>query len=144
VANVEFKLDKRDGVLKLIECNARFTASNGLLVDCGYDLASLVYNRIVGLPLPRFGRYPLGKRLLYPIEDFYAYRKLRHQGQLTFWQWLRSVAHPTTLPIFRWWDPRPSLVFESKRLRGGAQRRLNRWLPVIFRKSKTPALATIH
>ena len=31
VANVEFKRDPRDGRLKLIECNARFTAANGLL-----------------------------------------------------------------------------------------------------------------
>src|SRR5438105_868251 len=31
LANVEFKRDVRDGTLKLIECNARFTASQALV-----------------------------------------------------------------------------------------------------------------
>ncbi len=41
VANVEFKRDPRDGQLKLIECNARFTAANGLLTASGIDLGAL-------------------------------------------------------------------------------------------------------
>ena len=40
VANVEFKRDPRDGRLKLIECNARFTAANGLLTASGIDLGA--------------------------------------------------------------------------------------------------------
>ena len=45
VANVEFKRDPRDGRLKVIEVNARFTAANGLVAAAGYDLAQFVYNR---------------------------------------------------------------------------------------------------
>jgi D-aspartate ligase len=142
LANVEFKRDDRDGVHKLIECNARFTASNCLVADSGYDLVSFVYNRIVGLPQPSFGEFKIGKRLLFPVEDFHAYRALRRQGRLTFWQWLKSVAHPTTLPIFRWWDPRPSLVFEAARLRKAVGRRLRRWFPRWRREAKEAELAT--
>lgn len=128
VANVEFKRDDRDGQLKLIECNARFVGSNGLVADAGYDIAHFVYNRIVGLPLPRMGPFRAGKRLWFPIEDFYAYRQLSQAGQLTFAQWLRSIAHPTSFPYFRWSDPWPTLVQESKRLLGGVGRRLRRLL----------------
>ena len=39
VGNVEFKRDERDGRLKVIECNARFTAANGLLVASGWTSA---------------------------------------------------------------------------------------------------------
>jgi D-aspartate ligase len=138
LANVEFKRDHRDGVLKLIECNARITAANCLVAASGYDLASLVYNRIVGLPLPALGQFKVGKRLLYPIEDFHAYRALRRHGELTFWQWLKSIAHPTTFPIFRWSDPLPTLVFEAERIGKAISRRLRALLrPIWPYKEKT-------
>ncbi len=134
VANVEFKRDDRDGVLKLIECNARFTASNGLVADSGYDIASLVYNRLANLSPPRLGPMKCGKRLLFPVEDYYAYRVLRRRGQLTLWQWLKSVVRPTSLPIFRWSDPMPTLIFESKRLARGLGWRLKRLLSLFRRR----------
>ena len=52
LANVEFKRDARDGRLKLIECNHRFTAPTGLLRAAGMDLPLFVYNRLTGRPLP--------------------------------------------------------------------------------------------
>ncbi len=145
LANVEFRRDDRDGVLKLIECNARFTASNGLVSDAGYDLASFVYNRVVGLPPPPLGPLKVGKRLLFPVEDYHAYRALRRRGELTFWRWLKSVARPTTLPVFRWSDPRPSLVFEWERFRTAVGRRLRRWLrPRRPEEAPTPGHGPNH
>jgi D-aspartate ligase len=38
LANAEFKLESRDVQLKLIECNARFTAAKGLVTRAGIDL----------------------------------------------------------------------------------------------------------
>ncbi len=38
LANAEFKLESRDDQLKLIECNARFTAAKGLVARAGIDL----------------------------------------------------------------------------------------------------------
>jgi predicted ATP-grasp superfamily ATP-dependent carboligase len=110
LANVEFKRDPRDGRLKLIECNARFTAANSLVAESGYDLASFVYNRVVGRPQPPFGKYATGKRLWYPYADWKAYRELNRRGELTFRQWVKSIMHPFVLPYFRWDDPFPSLL----------------------------------
>lgn len=115
LANVEFKRDPRDGQLKLIECNARFTAANGLLADCGLDLARYVYDRLTGRP-PRLPEtYRTGVRLWYPLEDFQAFWALRRQGRLSTWGWLKSVARPQTFPFFRWRDPWPTLSLESRR-----------------------------
>src|SRR6185437_4458297 len=50
LGNVEFKRDERDGRLKLIECNARFTEANCLVMASSLDLPLLVYNRLVGRP----------------------------------------------------------------------------------------------
>ena len=77
LANVEFKRDVRDGQLKLIECNARFTASDCLVARSGMDLAAFVYNRLTGRPQLPMDRYTLGLRLWDPIRDFEAYLALR-------------------------------------------------------------------
>jgi D-aspartate ligase len=112
VANVEFKRDPRDGLLKLIEVNARFTAANGLVTASGYDLARFVYERVAGLPsAPWDGRpYRTGLHLWYPLDDFLAFLELRKRGDLGLGGWLRSVAHYPVLPYFSAADPRPSLM----------------------------------
>src|SRR5437870_11452078 len=72
LANVEFKLDQRDGQYKLIECNNRFNASNRLISSSGLDLAKFVYNRVVGRPIQPAQTYQVGRRLLDPLRDYCA------------------------------------------------------------------------
>ncbi len=118
LANAEFKRDDRDGQWKLIECNARFTAANGLLMDAGLDLPWFVYARLVGLEPPSLDHYRGGMRLWYPIEDFKAFLELRRRGELTWWRWVVSVLHRQTLPYFRFSDPWPSVVALWRRVLG--------------------------
>lgn len=109
LANVEFKLDPRDGVLKLIECNARITAANILLDRCGYDLALFMYQRVCEGELPKFTDYPDNVYLWNPVDDLRAFLQLRSRGELSFGDWLRSISRTNvTLPIFQWSDPLPS------------------------------------
>jgi len=108
LANIEFKRDDRDGKYKLIECNGRFAASNGLVSDAGCNLAALAYSRIVGLPQDLPTTFRSGMRMWDPARDFLAFRERRRNGELSLWQWLRSVAHRQTFPIFRWTDPFPA------------------------------------
>lgn len=119
LCNAEFKQDPRDGGLKLIECNARFTEANGLVVRSGFDLGQFVYNRIVGLPNPPLTEYRTGVRWWYPLDDFRSYLALRREGELSFWGWLKSISRRQTLPLFRWSDPLPSLASTSRRVLGG-------------------------
>jgi D-aspartate ligase len=117
LANVEFKLDDRDGRLKLIECNARFTAANCLVDRAGFDLAGFVYNRMVGLPQSPLTEFRSGVRLWYPIDDFHAFRALRRLGQITFRQWLAGIMHRQTFPYFHWSDPLPTIVDQYRRIK---------------------------
>ena len=110
LANVEFKRDERDGTLKLIECNARFTASDSLVARSGINLAAFVYCRLTGRPLPPMGEYRTGMRLWDPVRDFQACLELRRAGQMTFARWLASVCHWQTFPYFQWSDPFPALA----------------------------------
>lgn len=127
LANVEFKRDDRDGQLKIIECNVRFTAANEILIASGYDLPFFIYSRLVGGPRVelRDKQYRRGVRLWFPLADFGAFVDLRKQGRLTTGSWLQSVWHRQTLPYFVWDDPLPSLSL-SRRYLTNRVRRLGR------------------
>ena len=117
LANVEFKLDARDGRLKLIECNARFTASNALVARSGIDLALFVYNRLTGRPPPPTDHFRSGVRMWDPIRDFQAYRELSRAGKLSFVGWVQSICRRQMFPFFEWSDPMPALARLTKPLR---------------------------
>jgi predicted ATP-grasp superfamily ATP-dependent carboligase len=112
VGNVEFKRDTRDGELKVIECNARFTAANGLLVASGCDLGSFVYHHLAGnAPRPPSERvYRTGLHLWRPGKDLRTFMTLRGRGELGTVAWAASLAHRQVLPFFSVCDPAPSLV----------------------------------
>jgi D-aspartate ligase len=110
LANVEFKRDARDGRLKLIECNHRFTAANGQLRAAGMDLALFCYCRLTGRPTPDVGSYRRDVRLWYPIDDTRAFLVHRRAGTLTFGQWIRSLWHAQEFPLFSLSDPKPTVV----------------------------------
>jgi predicted ATP-grasp superfamily ATP-dependent carboligase len=48
VAQVEFKRDPRNGVLKLIEVNPRLWQWHGLAAECGVDLTCIAYLDLLG------------------------------------------------------------------------------------------------
>jgi D-aspartate ligase len=117
VANAEFKMDVRDGKLKLIECNARFTAADCLLVASGLNLPLFVYDRLTGRPHAAPSSYRMGMRLWKPVGDFAAYRQLNKRGLLTFRAWIRSIMHPQIFPVFRWNDPLPAILGSARLIR---------------------------
>ena len=117
LANVEFKRDARDGALKLIECNHRFTSTNEQIRVAGVDLALFTYNRLLGRPTPRVTALRPGVRFWYPMRDLRAGLELRRAGRLSARRWAWSVMHRQHLPVFRWSDPGPTLAQLERRLR---------------------------
>ena len=122
LANAEFKRDVRDGQLKLIECNARFTAANCLVAAAGLDLARYVYLQVTGRPEPLPETYRTGLRLLYPSNDLRAFRDLHAAGQLSLPAWLASLAHRQTFPYADLRDPAPALARGVLRVVNGVRR----------------------
>lgn len=109
VLNVEFKRDERDGELKLIECNHRFTAAHELVRHAGIDLALLAYNRVAGRPDPPLACYRVGVSMWLPVEDARAFADMRRAGSLTLVEWLRSLLHRQHFQLMSPRDPMPSL-----------------------------------
>jgi D-aspartate ligase len=126
---VEFKRDPRDGALKLIECNARFTAATELVHHAGVDLAGIAYDRALGRRVEPVIDYRAGVRMWHPVEDARTAMALRREGELTTRRWLASLAHRQHFPLWSWRDPMPtvhSLLRRRRRLgartTGGASR----------------------
>jgi D-aspartate ligase len=116
LANVEFKRDARDGRLKLIESNYRFTGGTANMHAAGFDIALFVYRRLTGGPLPDMD-YRRGVHLWNPIPDVRALPQYRRLGELTVGAWLRSLLHRQTFPVARLDDPLPTLVWNARRAR---------------------------
>jgi D-aspartate ligase len=123
LASVEFIRDERDGLLKLIECNARFSAANPLLVVAGIDAARLVYFRAIGEAYPLPAEHREGLRLWYPVDDLRSFLALRRRGELGTGRWLRSIAHRQHFPILALRDPMPAVARAVLRARKALRQR---------------------
>jgi len=111
IANVEFKRDPRDGQLKLIEVNARFTAAHRLVTEAGAPIDVMIYCYLTGQPGPFFENYRQSLRLWDPIRDFLAFRQLNKRGQLGLAAWLKSIfTQKLILSYFSLADPGPGLA----------------------------------
>lgn len=127
VVNVEFKRDPRDGQLKLIECNPRFTEVNEQVRAAGIDLALVAYNMRLGLPLPPVDRFTDHLGMWFPVDDLRALREYRGKGELTVAAWARTLGHRQAPVMFSWRDPKPSMLMGLRRF-SGVVRRLRRML----------------
>jgi len=125
LANVEFKRDERDGRLKLIESNYRFTGGTANLHAAGFDIALFVYRRLTGGPLPDMS-YRRGVHLWNPIMDVRALPQYRRLGELTIGGWLRSLMHRQTFPVARLDDPLPTIVWNLRLARRAVAKGLKR------------------
>ncbi|MBI5021914.1 MAG: hypothetical protein HZB59_10805 [Ignavibacteriales bacterium] len=108
IGTVEFIKDARDGSFKFIECNPRFTGTTELLPLSGLDWPLLVYNHLLGKPLPEID-YKRGVRIIRLASDFLAFREMHKNGKLGWMKWITSIAHYQHFFYFRWNDPLPFL-----------------------------------
>jgi D-aspartate ligase len=108
---VEFRLDPRDGVYRLMEINPRTVSGNQLAIAAGVDFPWLGYRYLTDSagtePAASFRR---GVFYVNEEWDFRAYLGLRKSGQLSFPDWLRSLAGAEARALWAWDDPGPLLA----------------------------------
>ncbi|RCK77764.1 MAG: ATP-grasp enzyme-like protein [Ignavibacteriae bacterium] len=110
IGTLEFMRDARDGKLKLLECNPRFTGTTELLHKSGLNWALFVYNRLVGLTTPKMDYYKRGVYIIKPLPDYLAFRELKKNNKLSFIGWIKSLMHTPHFYIWSWSDPKPFIV----------------------------------
>lgn len=108
LGNIEFKRDRRDGKLKVIEVNARFTAAQELVRRAGYPIDLMIYCHLTGQPVPQ--PQPSSKTLYfwYPFRDFLGFMELRKRHELSLFGWIKSIAKTShVFPLVSLSDPLP-------------------------------------
>ena len=122
LGNVEFKRDARDGRLKLIECNSRFTAADRHLWLCGLDLPLFVYIRLLGRPLPPMEVRRYGVHFWHPLQDVRTFATAHREGALSLRGWLRSIAYRQHFPVADVRDPMPTVGYHAQMFARWARR----------------------
>ena len=104
---VEFKLDERDGLFKIIEVNARPFWLVGHVARAGLDLPWMSYHDALDQPVPVPASFQVGRYGMYEILDATAIARAwrsRHRPQGPVLKpWLRGDR-----ALFWWSDPRPA------------------------------------
>jgi len=89
--SAEFKLDLRDGKLKLIELNPRYWQQNALAEKCGMNFPLTDYLELTDREPEAVLDYRCGIKWVNIYSDFESFREYRERGQLSGVQWLRSL-----------------------------------------------------
>jgi predicted ATP-grasp superfamily ATP-dependent carboligase len=109
VGSAEFKLDSRDGKLKLIELNPRYWQQNSLATACGMNFPLMDYLEVTGqYPAPATD-FKKNIKWVNRYMDFGSFIQYRKEGELTFREWRRSLSGKKVYPDFTWNDPVPAL-----------------------------------
>jgi predicted ATP-grasp superfamily ATP-dependent carboligase len=107
IGSAEFKIDKRDGELKLIEINPRYWQQNYLPTFCGMNFAYLNYRDIMGRepnPITVYTSAIKWVNWFLDLNSFLEYRKI---GVINFWDWRKSLSGRKIYSDFMWYDPLP-------------------------------------
>ena len=107
LGNIEFKRDPRDGQLKFIECNARFTAAHEIFVKSNFDIGLFVYGQLTDTPYELPETFLSGIRMSIAFRDLKACRQLSINGEMKFIKWLPDTISAEARPYFQWSDPLP-------------------------------------
>jgi predicted ATP-grasp superfamily ATP-dependent carboligase len=109
LAEIELKLDRRDGVWKLIEINPRAWQQIAHGAACGIDFALLQYLDLTGQqPAPR-SRFRSGVRWMNEINDLRAAAAHARRGELGALGWLGSLRGVRAFTTFAPDDPWPAV-----------------------------------
>lgn len=126
-AYVEFKRDLRDGSYKLIEVNPRLGLNYECFERSGIGAAYIMYCDMTGRPAPIVEGFRDGTRIVNLVRDFMAFRELRERGEITFWNWLKSLSFRQHYEYFALNDPMPALEFLFIRSRMRLRKQVRRW-----------------
>ena len=120
--SAEFKLDRRDSKLKLIELNPRYWQQNGLSDRCGMNFPLMNYLELTGGEPKAVRDYRSGIKWVNIYSDIESFREYRQRGQISLRQWLASFRGEIMLSDLEWDDLLPGLremVIENVLRRSG-------------------------
>lgn len=112
VGSAEFKLDQRDGQLKLIELNPRYWQQNVLADRCGMNFPLIHYLDVTGQEPGPVSSYRAGIKWVNLYADLESFRDYRRLLGLPVMTWFESLRGPRVCSDYALDDVLPGL-YES-------------------------------
>ncbi|UXT43411.1 polysaccharide deacetylase family protein [Agrobacterium tumefaciens] len=110
LVEAEFKLDGRDGKLKLLDVNPRPWSWFGLCSAAGIDLGALLWRVANGEPVGQPGNVRQGVSWSYLVRDAVAAFTLARRGQAKIGDYFASLGNIRSWAAFAPNDPLPGLI----------------------------------
>jgi D-aspartate ligase len=108
IFSTELKYDRRDGLFKILEVNARPWWFIEFATTSGVNVCRLAYEDALGMRVQPIEDYNVGSRCLHPYYDLHSFLHLYRGHQLTIGSWLKSW-WGAKQPEFCWDDPLPAI-----------------------------------
>jgi len=115
-ADVELKIDERDGVAKIYEINPRFSGALQFAIGCGVDLPGMLCRAASGERLPRVetATYPAGTRYISGVDWGRAVLNELREARSSRWAIMARAAgecrRPRVPTVYSLSDPAPLLA----------------------------------
>lgn len=109
IGEVEFMLDPRDKVFKLIEVNPRIWGWHLLAIAAGVDLPYMLYCDQIGEPV-QAGKMPVPMKWIRMITDVPTVLLETSKGRMRIRDWLASLKGPRQFSVWEAKDPLPCLM----------------------------------
>jgi D-aspartate ligase len=135
LGGIEFKMDPRDGLYKLIEFNTRFGMWDGLAPRCGVDTPYVAYCDTLRLPIAPQLDYRDNVIWLDWQRDVRAFWMYRKERGLSFRDWFQSLRGEKMWAIYDKDDWQPGIAFTLGLLHVT-------WSRFTHRESRNPARQT--
>lgn len=111
VCEIEYLLDPRNGLYKLIEINARTWLWVGLAKRCGVNYAVYIYNYLNNIGTQYPASYALGVNWVNYVTDTPYSLIAIVKGKLSFKKYFSAFKGKRVDAFFSWRDIKPSLMF---------------------------------
>ena len=129
MGDCDFIEDPRDGIVKLMEQNPRFTRSIRILVEAGVDFPVMLMRAVLGEDLPVVSNYTIGLQMRYLLPDCMWFLKSRERWKARP-SFFRFFGKNVIYEMFSAHDPLPGGMYllsnAGRLLSTGARRRLLR------------------
>ncbi len=135
LCEIELKRDSRDGCVRMIEANPRYSVTADAAPYAGVDLGWLHYLDLIGEQVAPAQASKRNSRHIFLQHDFHCVRSYRKAGLLSWWGLLRSYRPPVAFFDFDlrdWRVTADTVVAIAKTLLAPPFRR-------VFPKRKLPA-----
>jgi D-aspartate ligase len=104
ICEIELKRDSRDGQVLLIEVNPRVSGTGDCARYTGVETGYLHYLDLIGQTPPPVVASRYSFRHIMLVNDLTAFPKYLQQGQIGWWEWIRSLSGPMEFFDLDWRD----------------------------------------